>query len=119
MPKRGEGDRSAGSGGEIVSPSETASAMGEELLAAGVYGWRFDTPEGIYFPVISAARPGTGDVGRFLDALPKDRRVVFSTVMSVILRGMLLRRGFTDAAEFCPEFGEHVEIMAREAEVKS
>lgn len=102
-----------------MSPSETALQMGEELLAAGVYGSRFDTPEGIYLPVISAARPGTGDVGRFLDALPKDRRVVFPTVMSPILRGMLLRRGFADALEFCPEFGGYVEVMAREAEVKS
>lgn len=98
-----------------MTPSEVAMQMGEELLAPGVYGWRFDTPEGIYIPVISAACPGSGDVARFIDSLPKDRRIVFSTVISPVLRKMLLKRGFVDGLEFSAEFGEQVEVMAREA----
>lgn len=98
-----------------MSPEERASrAMAEEELAPGVWGYRCDTPEGIYFPVINAARPGSGDVARFLDSLPRDRRVVFPTVLSDRLRGMLERRGFEVSVEWSDEFGADVEIMVRD-----
>jgi hypothetical protein len=89
--------------------------MGEGLIAPGVYGWLFDMPNGIYIPVISATNPGSGDVGRFLDSLPKDRAIKFPTVMSPVLRGMLLRRGFLDVLEFAEELGGDVEVMMRAA----
>ncbi len=98
-----------------MTHAEASIAMGEELLAPGVYGHLFDRPDGIYIPSISAANPGNGDVGRFLDSLPKDRAVKFVTVMSPVLRGMLQRRGFVDVREFSEEYGEHVEIMMRAA----
>jgi CRISPR/Cas system CMR subunit Cmr4 (Cas7 group RAMP superfamily) len=101
-----------------VTLEEVAEAMGEELLAPGVYGNRFDTAQGIYIPVITAVHPGSGEVSRFLDNLPRDRTIKFPTVLSGRLRGMLLRRGFRDGEEFAPEFGETVQIMVRNAEVK-
>jgi len=64
----------------------------EPVLANGVRGCAFDMPNGIYIPMIAADKPGSGDVGRFLDALPKDRRVVFPTVISQELAASLPRR---------------------------
>src|ERR1035437_6782210 len=85
---------SSGTGGaQAVTPEDAAEAMGEQQLAPGVHGWLFDTANGIYIPFISADKPGTGDVARFLDSLPRDRAVKFPTVLSAPLRGMLLRRG--------------------------
>lgn len=75
----------------------------------------FDTPDGIYIPIINADKPGNGDVGRFLESLPSDRDVKIPTVLSPILRGMLLRRGFVDTTEFSEEWGDDVEIMLRKA----
>lgn len=63
--------------------------------------------------MIAAERPGRGDVARYLDSLPKNRRVVFPTVISALLRGMLQRRGFELTSEWSPEFGEHVDIYER------
>lgn len=85
----------------------------EPLVAPGVRAMVFDTPEGIYIPMIIADREGSGDVGRYLDSLPKDRRLVFPTVISARLRGMLERRGFRETTEWSPEFQEHVEIHER------
>lgn len=60
---------------------------------------------GIYIPLIRATRPGRGDVGRFLDKLPRDMRVVFPAVISDRLVGMLARRGFRETID---HDGEHV-----------
>lgn len=98
-----------------MSPEAVSLEMGEQLLAPGVYGHLFDTPNGVYIPVITAANPGSGEVGRFLNSLPKNRAVKFATVMSPVLRGMLRRRGFVDVLELSEEFGEDVEIMMRAA----
>lgn len=93
---------------------EASELMGEDQLAPGVHGWLFDTPDGIYIPIINADHPGSGDVGRFLDSLPKDRAVKFPTVLSAVLRGMLLRRGFVDDVEYSEEHGGEVDVMVRE-----
>jgi hypothetical protein len=98
-----------------MTPGDAAQAMGEQQLAPGVHGWYFDTPEGIYIPVITADNPGSGEVGKYLDSLPCNRDIKFSTVLSAKLRGMLLRRGFVDATEFSEEWAEKVEIMVRRA----
>jgi len=86
--------------------------MGEVVLAPGVHGTLFDTPGGVYIPTISADEPGSGGVGRHLDALPKGRAIEFPTVLSAKLRGMLLRRGYVEIVEHSEEFGD-VEILVR------
>lgn len=43
---------------------------------------------------IAAKNPGNGDVAEWLDALPKDKKIVFKDVMSPHLAAMLERRGF-------------------------
>lgn len=68
----------------------------EPVLGAGVRGVQVFLNHGIYIPAIRAETPGRGDVGRFLDGLPKGCRVVFPAVISAILEGMLRRRGFTE-----------------------
>lgn len=44
---------------------------------------------------MSASDPGSGAGGRFLDALPTDKRVVVTNVMSPVLQEMLVRRWFS------------------------
>ena len=65
-------------------------------IAPGVDGYTVDLGDkGLYVPLLMAKRPGNGDVGRYLDSLPLDRRVVVPGVISGILEGMLERRGFS------------------------
>jgi hypothetical protein len=83
-------------------------------IGPGVNGYLFDLGEqGLYIPFIEAQNPGSGDVARYLDNLPRDRRIVFPTVLSPRLLGMLKRRGFTDGYEWAEEFGEHCHIWER------
>ena len=86
---------------------------GHELLAPGVLGYSVDTPEGLYIPFIMAARPGAGDVGRFLDSLPLDRRVVVPCVISPLLASMLERRGFVVSVEWVEDLQEWCDIHER------
>lgn len=85
-----------------------------EKLASGVFGYGVDTERGLYIPVVTAEKEGNGDVGRFLDSLPTDRRVVFPTVISSRLAGMLERRGFVSNTERAgPPYDEDVDIWER------
>lgn len=93
--------------GDLIMPGA------EPEIAPGVRGVVFDTGNGIYVPLVSAERPGSGDVAKWLDGLPRDRRVVFPNVISARLAEMLRKRGFVETTEFAPEFGEHVDIMER------
>lgn len=45
--------------------------------------------------IVVAEREGNGDVGRWLDSLPRDHVVIVTSVISERLKGMLERRGFT------------------------
>lgn len=83
----------------------------EPRLSNNVRGFAFDTPHGIYIPLVIAEKPGNGDVGKFLDRLPRHRRVIFPSVINAKLQGMLRRRGFVDGIED-GEFGE-VLVMVR------
>lgn len=76
---------------------------GEMEIAPGVRGVvikhdleRQDPPirGGFAIPFIMATEPGTGAIGRFLDSLPRDTWIFFSTILSPVLEEMLLRRGF-------------------------
>jgi len=93
--------------GDEISPANVPE------LAPGIRGIAFDTPEGIYIPLIMAENEGDGTVGHFIDELPKDRRVVFPSVISGRLREMLLRRGFVETEEEDPAFGGMAEILER------
>ena len=62
-------------------------------LAPGVMGYATCGPGGeVYVPFIEATKPGTGDVGRFLDSLAPGTKV--PNVISGQLVGMLERRGW-------------------------
>lgn len=63
-------------------------------LAPGVIGYEEVRGGDLYVPLIAAVDEGRGDVGRYLDSLPRDRRVVVPNVLNDILAGMLKRRGF-------------------------
>lgn len=93
----------------------TVMSVGEEpLLGPGVRGVLFDRPDGVFIPSIYAEKEGSGDVGRYIDSLPKDRRVVFSTVLSPRLRGMLLRRGYRDVVLVDPDWEESYDALERQ-----
>lgn len=71
-----------------------------EQVAPGVIGYLVEHDDGsLYVPLIAAVDEGRGDVGRFLDSLPTDRRVVVPNVLNDILAGMLKRRGFKNRME--------------------
>lgn len=85
----------------------------EPVLAEGVRGLLMDEDSGVFIPAIYAEQPGMGDVARFLDALPKDRRIVFPTVLSGKLRAMLLKRGYENKIVVDPRIGSY-EAMVRD-----
>lgn len=93
--------------GDPITPGD------EPELGPGVRGCAFDTPKGIYIPLLRAEQPGSGDVARFLDALPTDRRVAFPCVISVWLAEMLRKRGFNLGIERDAMFGQYVEVYQR------
>ncbi len=79
----------------VAVPNGSPIAIGAlPEIAPGVKAVVVEDTDGFYVPVISAENPGSGDVSRFLDALPRDVRIVFSTVLSPKLAEMLQRRGF-------------------------
>lgn len=96
------------------APEPKTFFLGQEPeLAPGVRGYTVDSGDkGFYVPLIYAEDEGSGAVGAYLDGLPRDRRVVFPTVLSGRLAGMLQRRGFVMAWEDDPEFGP-VEVWER------
>lgn len=64
-------------------------------LAPGVLGRMDDLgPDGLRVYLLVAERPGNGDVSRFLDSLPADRRVVFGPTLSTQMAGAYARRGY-------------------------
>jgi hypothetical protein len=98
-----------------MSAENGSILTGDEMLGPGVGGYCIDGEDGLFIPVITAVKEGSGDVGRYLDSLPTNRRVVVPNVMNERLVGMLLRRGFvarfTD--EWLEETGESIEIYER------
>lgn len=99
-----------------MSPGIRIRPGEEPELEDGVRGAVFDREDGLWIPLIRAEEPGSGDVGRFLDGLPRDRRIVFPNVLSDRLRGMLERRGFEEGREWIEDVGEEIPVMEREAE---
>ncbi len=92
--------------------------MEGEQLAPGVRGYAVEKEDGLYIPVIIAEKQGNGDVGRFLDSLPRHKPIKIPSVVSSRLRGMLARRGFIRGFEEDAEFGT-VEIWTLPALAES
>lgn len=86
-----------------------------ERVAPGVLGYTVDHEGELWIPTIYAEHERNGDVGRYLDTLPTDRRVVVPNVVNPILRGMLQRRGFVAGWEDSVEFDERFPIWERPA----
>lgn len=95
---------------------------GEKEIAPGVQGVvikhdleRLDPPirGGFAIPFIMATEPGMGAVGRFLDSLPRDTWIFFSTVLNPVLEEMLLRRGFVKGQAVDPVHGEQFDVLER------
>lgn len=84
-----------------------------DLLAPGVEGYTVETHDGLYVPLIVAKVRGNGDVGRYLDSLPTDRRVVVPNVVNSLLAEMLARRGFVLTEEWAEPYEEMVPIWER------
>lgn len=84
-----------------------------DRVARGVLADIHDTPHGLYIPLVQAEIPGNGDVSRWLDSLPGDRRIVFPTVLSRRLEGMLARRGYALWLEWAEPFEEWAECWVR------
>lgn len=80
------------------------------LLAPGVRGWAIEQGARIAIPMMIAERPGSGDVGRFLDSL--SARCVIPCVISIRLEGMLWRRGFRPTVER-DEAGDLIDVWRR------
>ena len=80
-------------------------------LAPGIFGYAVKTKGGTYIPFIAAEHQGDGTVGKWLNELPSDRRIVFPTVLSARLAGMLKRRGFREEIEAGPD--EPIKVLAR------
>jgi len=92
--------------------------MGHEmvLLAPGVYGFTRDDPDGaLVIPMIIGESPGSGDVARYLNTLPKNRRVIVEACISTRLAAMLERRGFVwrPDATLDPDTHEVVDGLVR------
>lgn len=64
------------------------------VLAPGVFGAVSIEGGVMLIKMLGAETEGSGDVGRWLDTLPRDRPVRAVTVTSDRLAGMLKRRGF-------------------------
>jgi len=74
--------------GEKLTPGK------EPHHAPGVRGYAIEKDGKIYIPLVIADQEGNGDVGRWIDGLPKDRDIIFPTILNQRLGAMLLRRGF-------------------------
>jgi hypothetical protein len=87
-----------------------------EHLASGVTGYTVRMSNGsLYVPLIQAVHEGNGDVGRYLDSLPIDRVVVVPNVVSGLLVGMLVRRGFALAYEWAEPYEALCSMYVRES----
>lgn len=74
-----------------------------------------DGPDYLEIAGIFAEALGTGAVGKYLDALPRDRKVIVSMVVNERLAGMLERRGFVCRMRYIIEIGEWAQVYVRRA----
>lgn len=86
---------------------EITDSLRRELeikLAPGVYGWTRDLADGsLEIPSLRAEHEGDGSVGKYINSLPRDRKIIVPLVTNPRLAGMLDRRGFVERERFFPE----------------
>jgi len=84
-------------------------------VAPGVRAWiKDDGPPGEMLLLgVLAEVEGSGDVGRWLDALPRDRKVAVPNVTSERLAGMLERRGFRKRRRYDEHLDDWLEVWVR------
>jgi hypothetical protein len=87
----------------------------ESRFGPGVIGFSYEWQGTTYYPIVTATRPGSGDVGRWLDCL--HGRVGFVEVFSERLAGMLERRGYVKAIEPVGIGGEPVSVYLKDCRV--
>ena len=86
------------------------------LIGEHVHGMYHHDGATIWIGWIHTFQPGEGWVGKYLDSLPTNRRVVVPSVINAVLAGMLLRRGFKfHRRVFTAYGGEAVDGYVREA----
>lgn len=66
-----------------------------QWLGAGVLGVTRDHGDVLVIVWLEATVPGRGDMGRYLDRLPRTRNIMVLDVINPVLSGMLHRRGFS------------------------
>jgi hypothetical protein len=77
-------------------------------VAPGVLAEVIDDGGPLEVRSVLADEPGVpGAVGRWLDTLPRDRKVIVPAVVSPRLAGMLVRRGFARRRWFDARVGNH------------
>ena len=110
MSGGGIGGRVSGDGGLGGGVRPFLSEIGP-----GVLGYTVEVEGALWIPFLMADRPGHGDVGRYLDDLPRDRAVKVPNVLSDRLAGMLRRRGFRERTEYDPGSRSLAYVWVREA----
>lgn len=71
----------------------------EGKIAPGVFVASNQDDGWLNITFVVAESEGSGDVGRWLDTLPRDRPVKVVNVISERLAGMLRRRGFVEQGD--------------------
>ena len=97
--------------GTTIPISDAGSPIEDlDLLGPGVRGYALEVAGKLWVPLINAEVPGSGAVGKFLDALPPD--TIIPNVVNEKLRGMLRRRGW--APKDIDASGEMVEVWCKQ-----
>lgn len=86
--------------------------LGGYELFPGVTGYAVEKNGKIRIPVLDSVERGSGAVGRFLDALSPRCQIV--NVISPVLRGMLVKRGWVRQIEYDPAADDNVDVWMPE-----
>lgn len=108
MSQESLNDRGAPGYGVTIQVGSERHAVAAELatlypvIGPSVHGEIVERADAVFLNIIVAQHPGRGDGGRFLDSLPRDKRIIVTCVLSEVLIGMLQRRGYAyHAASGC------------------
>lgn len=82
----------------------------------GVEAAVFDMEEqGVYVPIVISKQPNQGNIGRFIDHLLEEYKLVkFPNVCNPKLQQMLMSRGFKPTHEYAEVYEEYVKVWVKE-----